>query len=369
MVLAMLLLGACHKPLTWETPRYMREQDRFAKYAQEAPPAAEGQPGETAPSRHLYVTAFSGDDIVLLRDFEEIARAAAGDNPDPDRHRALGGHLWSDAIDGKETVVFRDGEEYLRWAGEELFTGFTLLDGVLYTLGQRPGNQGFCYRADGKEVFSDAGGRIAGTSVGQQWDGIYYCYGIPIQHGNSTTWEYRIMKGAETIRTLADDSVGAVLDIRVFNGLVFRVERQGENVCYVSPRGSFNYGPASKASIVKIGTDVCVRGYNPSGTACWYRYNLKVLAWENCSEMLFDGSYRAWWREEDGRIVSLFVKEKAIDIEPGRYSMATPLCAGFFGGTFCAALTDAIGEEHLIVTDTSATPLHMEGTITSLRLE
>lgn len=368
MLALMLLAGGCHRSQTWETPRFMREQDRFSEYAREAPDPEEEAPG-TSESRHLYITAFRSGDIVLFRDFEEIAIAPAGDNPDPDRHRALGGHLWSDALEGKETVVFRDGEEYLRWEGEELFCGFNLCEGALHTLGQRPGNQGFCYRIDGREVFSDPSGRIVGSVPGREWDGEYYCYGIPMQHSAGTSWEYRIMKRAETVRILADDSVGTVLDICVFDGRVYRVERRGDDVCFVSPRGIFKYGDASRVSIVRVGGDVCVRGHNPAGTACWYRYNSKVLAWEDGAELFYNGSLRVWWTLEDGLIGQLFVGEKALDIAPGRYHVATPACAGFHGPTFCAALTDSIGQEHLIVTDTTVTPFPFEGSITGIRFE
>ena len=369
MVLALMLLSACHRPLTWEVPRYMREQDRFSKYASEAPPAPEEDAPGASDDRHLYITAIRNGEYVLFRDFEEIASAPAGDNPDPDRHRVIDGHLWSDALEGKETVVFRDGEEFLRWDGEELFAEFLLRGGALYTLGQKPGDQGFCYRIDGREVFSDPSGRLVGSVPGREWDGEYYCYGIPIRHGSSTTWEYRVMKGAETVRILADDAVGTVLDICVIDGRIYRVERLGDDVRFVTPRGAFSFGPASRVSIVKIGDDVCVRGHNPAGTACWYRHNSRVLAWEEAAELYYNGATRAWWTLEDGLIGQFFVGGKALDIAPGRYSVATPVCAAFFGSTFCAALTDPIGQDHLIVTDTTVTPFNMNGTITSICLE
>jgi len=369
MALALILLSACHRPLTWETPRFMREQDRFSEYAIEPPSASEGSQNEASDGPHLYFTAFRDKDIVLFRDFEELSGAPAGDNPDPDRHRVLGGHLWSDALEGKETVVYRDGEEFLRWSGEELFAGFTLIDGALHTLGQRPGDQGFCYRINGREVFSDPAGRIVGSVPRRSWDGIYYCYGIPLQHGSSTTWEYRIMKGADTVCILADDTVGTVLDICVINGSVYRVEKRGDNIRFVSPRGAFPYGEASRVSIVTVGRNVCVRGHNAAGTACWYRQNSKLLAWENAAELYYNGTTRVWWTIEDGLIGQMCVGKTAPDIEPGRYYLATSSCAGFFGQTFCAALTDAKGNDHLVITDTTVTPFHLNGTITSVLLE
>ena len=368
MALALMLLaGGCHRPLVPGTPRYMREQDRFAKYATEATQAPEEDLPGASDDRHLYITAIRGGEYVLFRDYEEIASAPAGENPDPDRHRALGGHLWSDALEGKETVVFRDGEEYLRWSGEELFAGFSLRGGHLYTLGQRPGNQGISYRADGTEVFSDANGRV--DFQGRDWDGEYFCYGIPIQHGSSTSWEHRVMKGAETLRVLADDAVGTVLDIRVIDGSVYRVEKRGEDVRFVAPRGSFSYGAAAGVSIVKISSDVCVRGHNPEGTACWYRHNSKVLAWEEAAELYYNGATRAWWTLENGLIGQFFVGGKAVDIAPGRYSVATPACAGYFGPTFCAALNDTIGQDHIIIVGQSIDHFRLEGTLTSIAIE
>jgi hypothetical protein len=370
MALALLVLACgCHRPLATETPRFMREQGRFAEYARPAAPEPEKDTTGGTVSGHLYITAIRGNEIVLFRDGEEIAAAPAGENPDPDRHRVMGGHLWSDAIEGKQTVVFRDGEEWLRFDGEELFKGFLLREGVVYTLGQRPGSQGLCYRIDGKEVFSDASGRIVGSMKSREWDGVSYCYGIPIPHGSSTTWEYRIMKGAETVRILADDAVGTVLDMYVAGSSVYRLEKRGDDIYYVSPRGAFRLGEAAGVSIVKIGDDVCVRGHNPAGTACWYRYNSKVLAWEDAAELYYDGSLSVWWTLDDGLIDQFFFGETALDIACGRFFVATPACAGFFGPTFCAALTDTIGQEHLIVTGNSIVPFNLEGTLTSIRIE
>ena len=374
----MLFEGCTPVSLFPRTPRYMREHGYPFSDAWQPPSPGEVPQEEADAPAHIFITALRGGSFVLFRDGEEIASAPAGDNPDLDRHRQMGGHLWTDELQGKETVVFRDGEEWLRFHGEELFAGFLLRDGDLHTLGQRPGDQGLCYRINGKEVFADAPGRILGSSRDRDWEGgalcadasgVYFCYGIPIRHSGSTSWEYRIMKGAETIGTIADDDAGVVLDIRIVDGKVYRIERRGDELYFVSPRGAFPLGDASGVALVRIGDHVCVRGHNSAGTACWYKFNSKTLAWRSCTELLYDGTSEAWWTETDGRIAQMQVGKTALDIDPGRYSLSTPLCANFFGPTLAAVLTDNDGYENLIVTDTTVTPFYINGTITSISLE
>ena len=210
------LLLSCTKPDRNALPRYMREQGRFSEYASVGKPQEEAENG---PS--LYLTAVSNGEILLFRDGRIVARAPAGDSPE--RHRARGGHLYSDAIDGHETVLFKDGEELFRYAGEEVIVGFCILDGDIYTLGQRAG-RGFSYRINGKEIYSDPAGRIVGSNMLTEWDGgafsggQYYAYCISL---GKSSCEYHVMKGAETVRLFETLSSESVLDIRVLGDEIY----------------------------------------------------------------------------------------------------------------------------------------------------
>ena len=224
--LAAVLIVACQKPLFPGGPRFLREPGSTARGVKDSVKRP-----EEAPGKKLYITALSGSHAVLLADGEEISRAPA--EPDPERHRARQGHLWTDRREGKETVIYRDGKEVLRFPGEELLRGFLIKDGKVHTLGQRPGNAGICYRVDGKEVFSAPAGRIIGSATSREWDdgafcadsiGLFYAYGIPFVHSGNTSWEYRVMKGPDTFQIIPDDVSGVILDLRVYNGKVYRAE-------------------------------------------------------------------------------------------------------------------------------------------------
>lgn len=388
MVLAVAVFTTgCEKRLFPGVPRYLREPAPSSRVGRDTA----SLPPEVISARKLYVTALCGDDAVLFADGIEIARAAA--DPDPERHRARQGHLWTDAIQGKETVVFRDGEEWLSFPGEELLRGFLIRDGKLHTLGQRPGNDGICYRVDGKEVFSAPSGRIVGNALSREWDagafcadssGVYYTYGIPFVHSGSTTWEYHIMKGPDTFLVIPDDASGTVLDIRILDGKVYRAERTvsllklvcGDDILaahQLNQRESL-----SDVALVPLNGKMYLRGVSN-----YSRYNFSE-AWligpgraekfqeynRYSSPFLFrKNSVKVFGTTLSSHLLRLGINNKILSLDYGLYSFRTPLCLNVFDTTFVAILSDSTSTNHIVLTDTLSTPLRFNGVPTSIRIE
>ena len=345
----------------------------------------------TTDSTTLYITALCGDDAVLFADGMELVRAPA--DPDPERHRARQGHLWTDRIQGKETVIYRDGEEWLRFPGEELLEGFLLDGGKLHTLGQRPGNQGFCYRIDGREVFSSTVGRIVGSASSREWDagafspdsiGIFYTYAIPFVHSDGTTWEYRIMKGADTFRVIPDDVSGTILDLRVYRGKVYMAALRGRRLCLVCENSTLwhrrleNTETLPEVGLIPFLGEIGLKGvssfsrYNYSeawiqlgGRMLRYRVSQRIFT----PSVLAKGNVHAFWTHIDTRLINLVLNGRRLPLDYGKYSLMNPLCINAFNDTFVAILSDTSSTEHLVITDSLTTHLRFPGTPTSIRIE
>ena len=133
-LLLLLAAAACRDPLLDSLPRFMREQDRFSRYAREdekkdttqrlfpkkkRDTVPEPAVPEYVPS--VYATAFhfrdsvnwrkdslGRADLLFFKDGEQVLRIPVTSPPDPERHRIWDGHLWSDYTDGHETMVLCD---------------------------------------------------------------------------------------------------------------------------------------------------------------------------------------------------------------------------------------------------------------------
>lgn len=92
------------------------------------------------------------------RILEVDAGPGTGLSADPDMHRIWDGHLYSDSSNGSHTVISKDGKEIFRYEGNEMVTGFMVLDGNVHTLGQSRSGKGFSYRIDGELILSDPEG-------------------------------------------------------------------------------------------------------------------------------------------------------------------------------------------------------------------
>jgi len=378
MFACLVLLLSCTKPDRNATPRYMREQGRFSEYASAAKPQEEVEKG---PS--LYLTAVSDGEILLFRDGELTARAPAGDSPE--RHRARGGHLYSDAIEGHETVLFKDGEELFRYAGEEVIVGFCILEGDIYTLGQRAG-RGFSYRMNGREIYSDPAGRIVGSNMLTEWDGgafsdgLYYAYSISLGQSSSSC-EYHVMKGAETIRIFETVSSESVLDIRVLGDEIYIAKRLDggklefirdyDSVTIARSEGEIPSGmwivPYSGGACVKW----CSRG---QGVDTFWAHSVSglldfcpAMAGGVIPDMLLGGHYVT---VKDGKVNRIYTGHTMIPIEENRYTFTSPLCAALIGGKYHVALSDADSGNHLVIAGRSEQQQwHFPGYFTSIRRE
>lgn len=383
IIIAAVMLAACQKPLFSGGPRFMREPGSTARGVRDSVTRPEEVRG-----KKLYITALSGSEAVLYADGEAIARSPA--DHDPERHRARQGHLWTDRIEGKETVIYRDGEEYIRFPGEELLMGFLIKDGKVHTLGQRPGSGGICYRIDGREVFSAPAGRIIGSASSPHWDagafcadssGLYFAYGIPFVHSGHTTWEYRVMKGADTFLTIPDDASGTVLDLRVFRDDVYRAELRGTYLLFLCGDDvlwSWKLDVKdilSSVRLIPLDGGMCLE-YTTSRdrySDLWlirdgHHQRMSYYGYTT-PHVLRKGHVTAAWTETGGHILEMAVGGKRLPIQSNRYRLAAPLCLNAFDSTFTAILTDTTATDHLLLTDTLTTPIRLSGVPTSIRIE
>lgn len=243
MPLLLLLLTAfsCKKPL-------------FDTASREAATAGRASPTrETSePEGRFYATAIVFPDtvdwrqghshdakVVLWRDGKPVGSVPVGDKADPDKHLFQNGHLWTWDTTPSITSVYCDGSPAFGLLGEETFVGFLVADGAVHTLGQRAGG-GFSYCVDGQTVFSSPTGVVLGQLDDPDWEGgalcadatgVYYAYGFPVQLPAGPVWEYRVMKGGELISLLPALAGGEMYDIRVREGVIYRLEERYGTMC------------------------------------------------------------------------------------------------------------------------------------------
>lgn len=379
LAVAFALLPACQKPDRSAVPRHMREQGRFSEFA-----SLGQKEEEKEAAQSLYLTAVSNEEILLFKDGEIVARAPAG--PNPESHRARGGHLYSEIIDGHETVHFKDGKELFRYSPEEVTVGFTIVDGDIHTLGQRAG-QGFSYRINGEEVFSDPAGRIVGTNRLSEWDGgafsegLHYAYGKPLGH-SSTAYEYHVMRGAETVEIFESGSADPVFDIRVIGGKVYVAKETasgnielvsgGESSVFMSTAVEYPHGvwiaPYGDGAMVKW----CGRNFGGNSTYWIYAGNTlleycEIKSWGIIPDMLAGGHYVTLY---GGKVSRVFSNHSRIPVEVNRYTFTSPLCAALIDGEYHVALSDADSGTHIVLAGRSEpSEWHFPGYFTSIRRE
>lgn len=174
-------------------------------------------------------------DMVLFRNGERILTikggSADGMTPYPDMHYLMDdGHLYSQGEKDGRTVIFRDGLECITYKGLETISGLAIVDGDLYTLGQKKDGGGFSYRKNGRLLLS----RDYGHIVGQMNSNPFYRTGALYSDCGQLHFAYwREEKKGQYGWTLVTDGVESSLrlsispsrlfDLRVIGGEVYRL--------------------------------------------------------------------------------------------------------------------------------------------------
>lgn len=399
------LAVACRDPLLDSLPRFMREQDRYARGGRpggqrdsllpvtppepEAPPEPEYVPSVYATAIHFRDSvdwrkdSLGKADLLFFIDGKQVLSIPVKTPPDPERLRVWDGHLWSDTTDGHETVVLCDGEERFRYEGEEHLQGFLLLNGNVHTLGQHPGRGGFCYRINGEAVFDAPRGSVLGNPSDPEWRGgalfldgeeVYYCY---------TDGDYHVMRGGELFQTLPADASADILDLRVNGQNLHRVEKRGSSLYWIAGEKKVTlkvFAPSViSCTIVPYGDTLTVRGRTlPTVSNCvnWFLNPASGVIYPLASGQSARGQLvltKENWAFADmdasGRVLRLDGTHKQLILPDGEYRLATPLDL-FVSEEHCAvALTSGNGRTHVVLSDLGQESYYFNGYFTSVRIE
>ena len=398
LIVSFFLLAAaisCRKPLFDPMPRWMHEPGRYLRGERQEPEVPGGSIyGPEAPEERLpdeYLTAFhfpegfpwrdsvtTGAELVLYKNGEEQLRLPIKGTPEPDRHRVVEGELWTDACENGRMTVSCNGQERFSFAGDELFRGFLVLDGRVHTLGQRQGQEGFCYRIDGEEVYSSVKGTILGVPFDPDWPGgafstdstnVWYTYAQPVKRADGLDWEYHVMQGSGQLQTIRAGEVRQLYDIRVFRGDVYRCERPETSAASVrivkdgmaEKLGFFAGEEPHLCKLVPVDNRLVAKGFSIMNGIRPYNYWLKE---NGCNLYLAFGALPLLelYRDTDGTVAAVFLHpedqqrvdavtldQQEVEMPPGRYRMTSSRCATFRNGRFSAALTNADGSSHQVL--------------------
>lgn len=385
-----LLLQACEKPLFDAVPSSLRASARqrartSALVEKKDTTAAEpGKPDIFATALHFPETG--GTEVLLIKNGKRILSVAG--SSEPYRHRYKSGHLWTDMSDGSQTVLYRDGEEYCRFEGEELFLGFTLSGGQVHSLGQRQGQEGFCYRIDGREAFSSSSGTLLGTPFDEGWpdgafsDDLHYVYGVPVWKGSELLWEYRLMHGAELVKILPATPTESIYDIRYYQEALYRSElRSGGSLCLAKDETvqqimDSSSGDFHLCKLLPLGKEMLVRGYSYKGGVYthWLR-DMSGVRFIASSSNRYYGIFADENRQaqvildNNGAVLSIWKDREPIAVTPGAYTFHTPACCDFRHGVFAAALSAKNGQQHILLADEKRDTVRFNGFFTSLQIQ
>ena len=326
---------------------------------------------------------FRGAEAVLFKDSVEIASCSVGARPDPERIRIIDGHLWTDIAGDGHTQVFCDGYHRLTIPDEELLKGFIVEKDTIRTLGQRPGGGGLCYRVNGCEVFSSGAGTVFGPFSSDS-SGTHFVYGITIRKGDASTTEFHIMNGADELATVTPNKGGAIYDIRVRDGTVYRSERRGESpssLCLVIGDSFHSMDVNATEDIhlcklISLDGEMMIKGYSIVGNLIrhWIRYKggirHQVLSSMGVPDIYADGDNLAYLiTNRDGRVTRIDVADKYFPADDSLFlKIRSSSCADYRNGRFAAALSDTSGRRHRIFLDGRMVPLEFNGFFTSLKI-
>jgi hypothetical protein len=398
-VLFTLAVLSCQPPLFDSQPRSGNP------YHSDTGRSAAGKPEEPEPSGpqvSLYATAVCFPDTVdwraggdseamlfLLKDGDEVVRVPMSGRPESYRHRIIRGELWTDHYEKGQMVISCNGEEHFRFPGEEVFNGFWVIDGQLYTLGQRPGGGGLCFRVNGQERFSSESGVLLNGPDEVEWDGgafcidssgIYYTYRVPVRKQEEVNWEYRIMKEDQVEKVVPASADCQVYDIRVWNGTIYRFERRGKEPCLVKGETyiTLPFPPGEVPHYCKLvpgGDRILMKGYSytPAFTY-WLRDQsgtvVSIGSTYVLRDLVMDGDRYGYVSEyEDGRVLGVFSGTEVVLLANGRFTLTSSRCVQFRKQTFGVALTAAEGKRHLLIRDRDTTALRFNGYFTSIQID
>lgn len=398
-VLFSLAVLSCQPPLFDAVPRSGNP------YHSGSGRSGAGKPDEPEPAGaqiSLYATAVCFPDTVdwragaggeamlfLLKDGDELVRVPMSGRPESYRHRIIKGELWTDHYENGQMVVSCNGEERLRFPGEEVFNGFWVKDGQIYTLGQRAGGNGLCFRVNGQERFSSQTGVLVNGPDENEWDGgafsidssgFYYAYGVPVRKQEQVNWEYRIMREDQVEKVLPASSDCQVYDIRVWNGTIYRFERRGDAPClvkgetYLTLPFSPNEVPHN-CKLVPGGNRLLIKGYSYKPA---FTYWLRDQDGTVCSvsspyvirDLVMDGDdYGSVSEYDDGSVLGVFYNHDVVLSAGGRFTLTSSRCVQFRKHTFGVALTAAQGKRHMLIRDRDTLALRFNGYFTSLQID
>ena len=400
-ILCLVCAISCQEPLVDSLPRFMREQGRYSRGepgdtsarplpTPEDPPLPAYVPSVYATALHFRdsvnwrLDSLGAVDLLFFKDGELVQRLPVPSPPDPERHRIWQGHLWTDFTDGHETVLLCDGVERFRYPGEEHLQGFLIVDGDVHTLGQSPGNGGFCYRINGEAVFSRDKGSVLGSPSLWAWKGgALYLDGEEIYYSYKIGRDYHVMKGAETFRIIPAGSYDALYDLRVRDGHLWRAEKHADTPflkcddkeqplrvsaydmvsCRLIPSkdgvlmlGSSRAGGNSR--IFWLGalgsSNISLRGTGLSGQS-----DLRYL---DPNSLFLDVN-------TDGLIQKVLYNGEALAVPPGLFTCPSPLNLYLDEKHYAVALTHSSTGSHVILYDGNFTPLSFNGYFTSVLIQ
>ncbi len=395
-------LSACLKPSFGSLPRYMRMQDRFSGQNGRSGDSTSTEGAASAPN--VYAAAFNFPDaedwqkdslqnaeVCFYKNGNLLFSFPVKSPPDPGRVRIRNGHLWTDETDGNRTRVLCDGKEVFSFDGEEILRGFLFEDGQLHTLGQRPGNNGFAYRTDGKLVFSAPSGSVLGSPSDPEWEGgalaadggeVYYTYCKSVKADGDTGLQYTVMRGSNKFKSFPVGSMENLYDIRVHGGRVFRVEDHSGKLHFFSGDNDIPV-KSSLSSIVsrKIGridntlTMRVISLENKTTRKYWTMdpekntLKLDVSAKGAGSVLARDGS--AWllaYTDTYGDIVLSRCSEELREPLTG-FTVSSAACLYIDGERWAAALTSAGVGPGQIFSSEGDFPVQLNGYFISVRIE
>ena len=259
------------------------------------------------------------------------------------------------------------------------------MDGDVHTLGQRPGNGGFCYRINGEAVYSRDKGSVLGTPSVSGWKGgALYQDGEDICYSYRVGQEYHVMKGAETFRILPIGSSSDILyDIRVRGGHLWRVQKHAETLVFMRDDEVVPLGISASSVIscrlVPSGDDVQVLGCRPMGGG-WYSFWLAPFETGD-AQMKGQGrsplSELCYWDPDilfadinsAGLLYKLSYDNTDQGISMGVYTLLSPLNLFVTPKHYAAALTHSGIGPHLLFHDGKEMLLSFNGYFTSVIIE